>query len=340
MRSFCPAVPPRCRAIFALSAVVTGLSLAPAASTNVPYPEREIEARGPEGTLHGTFQKVSNNDGPVVLIVPGSGPTDRDGNSPAGIKAASYRRLAAALMMRGIASVRIDKRGMFASADAIADPNAVTMGDYADDVHAWTRAIVAETGATCVWLLGHSEGGTVSLLAAANAQGEAARNICGVVTLAAPGRPLGTIMAEQLKANPATAPVLDDALAAIATLEDGRRVDTGGMHPALANLFAPAVQGFLIDSFAIDPAALVADVSKPVLIVQGEEDIQVTPHDARLLNAANPDATLALLPGVNHVLKEVPQGDRAANMASYADPSLPVAPGVVDAIAGFVLQER
>ncbi len=340
MRSFRPALPPRCRAVLALFGVLTGLSLAPAASGTVYPPQREIEAPGPQGMLHGTFQNVGNDNAPVVLIVPGSGPTDRDGNSPAGIKAASYSRLASWLMIRGIASVRIDKRGMFASADAIADPNAVTMGDYADDVHAWTKAIVAGTGAPCVWVMGHSEGGTVALLAAAHAEGEAARNICGVITLAAPGRPLGTIMREQLKANPANAPILDDALGAIATLEEGRRVDTDGFHPALAALFAPAVQGFLIDSFAINPAALIAEISKPVLIVQGEEDIQVTPRDARLLHAAKPDATLALLPGVNHVLKDVPPGDRAANMASYANPSLRIARGVVDAITGFVMEHR
>ena len=65
-----------------------------------------------------------------MLIVPGSGPTDRDGNNPMGVAAAPYRMLAEALAARGIGSVRIDKRGMFASAGAAADPNAVTIGDY------------------------------------------------------------------------------------------------------------------------------------------------------------------------------------------------------------------
>ena len=56
--------------------------------------------------------------------------------------------------------------------------------------------------------------------------------------------------------------------------------------------------------------------------------------------SARPDATLVLLDGVNHVLKQVPAGDRAANIASYDDPDLPLAPGVAEAIADFVEAER
>jgi len=74
----------------------------------------------------------------------------------------------------------------------------------------------------------------------------------------------------------------------------------------------------------------------PLLIVQGDNDIQVTVADARELAAAQPRAKLLLLPGVNHLLK-VPDGtDRAANIRAYADPSLPIAPAAVEAIAQFV----
>ena len=73
---------------------------------------------------------------PVVLIVPGSGPTDRDGNSPLGGAAVPYALLARALARQGIASVRIDKRGLFGSAGAVAGSNAVTIADYGDDLMA------------------------------------------------------------------------------------------------------------------------------------------------------------------------------------------------------------
>jgi uncharacterized protein len=71
---------------------------------------------------------------PLVLIIPGSGPTDQEGNNPLGVKASTYRLIAEGLAARGIASLRIDKRGMYASAAAAPTPNAVTIADYASDV--------------------------------------------------------------------------------------------------------------------------------------------------------------------------------------------------------------
>jgi pimeloyl-ACP methyl ester carboxylesterase len=271
-----------------------------------------------------------------VLIIPGSGPTDRDGNNPLGVRAASYRLLAEGLAARGIGSVRIDKRGMFGSRAAVADGNAVTVADYASDVHAWVKAIRAATGAPCVWLLGHSEGGLVALAAAA----EAPEGVCGLMLVAAPGRKVGAALREQLRANPANAPLLDQALAAIEQLEAGQRVDTAALHPALMSLFAPPVQGFLISLLAQDPAALLARYRGPALVLHGRRDIQATVADAERLAAARPGVKLVMLEDVNHVLKRVATYDRAANAATYADPDLPLAPEVVEAVAGFVSQHR
>jgi uncharacterized protein len=294
-----------------------------------PLAEEPITARGPEGPLAGTLAGEGAGR-PVVLMLPGSGPTDRDGNNALGIRAQSTRLLAEALAAQGVASVRIDKRGLFGSRAAIADPNKVTIADYAADVRSWIGAIRARTGARCVWVLGHSEGGLIALQAAQTPEG-----ICGLVLVAAPGRPLGVILREQFHANPANAPLLADADAAIDTLEAGRDVDVSGFHPGLQRIFAPAVQGFLKDMFAHDPATLIAAYKGPVLIVQGEADLQVSVVDARRLAAAQPRATLALMPGVNHVLKTAP-ADRPGNLATYADPALPLAPGVAAAVMRFV----
>jgi uncharacterized protein len=125
-------------------------------------------------------------------------------------------------------------------------------------------------------------------------------------------------------------------MAAIDALEAGQRVDVSGMHPALMLLFAPQVQGFLINAFSYDPAKLIASVAKPVLIVQGRRDMQVGAEDAERLKESAPQAELVLLPDVNHVLKAVASDNPRANAATYADPSLPLAPGVVEAIAPFV----
>lgn len=317
-----------------LALVAVAASLAAAAQPAADLREKPIEARGPLAPLKGTLLAPAKPGAPVVLIVPGSGPTDRDGNNPMGVNAATYRLLAQDLAARGIATVRIDKRGMFGSAKAVADANAVTIPDYAADVHSWVGAIRRTTGVPCVWVLGHSEGGLVALSAV---QGSEARDICGLLLVATPGRPLGQVLRDQLRANPANAPILDQALAAITKLEGGGRVDTASLHPALQPLFNESVQGFLISAFAQDPARLIAATEKPVLVLQGERDLQVGVQDARLLAQAKPAAQLVLLPDTNHVLKAVVTDDPAANMATYANPGQPLAPGVVDAVARFIV---
>jgi fermentation-respiration switch protein FrsA (DUF1100 family) len=100
-------------------------------------------------------------------------------------------------------------------------------------------------------------------------------------------------------------------------------------------LFRPTVQPYLMSWLPLDPAVILAGLKPPVLIMQGENDIQVSVQDARTLARARPDAELAILPGVNHVLKVAP-AERAANIATYLDPRLPLAPGVGEAVADFI----
>jgi uncharacterized protein len=290
----------------------------------------EMTAPGPEGNLAGSLLQADNTQ-PLVLIIPGSGPTDRDGNSPLGITSASYLLLAEELAKQGVATLRIDKRGMFGSKAAIADPNKVAIGDYADDVHSWVKALQAKTGRKCLWVLGHSEGGLVALMA-----GQRPDEICGVIALSAAGRPMGVLLREQLNANPANAPILADAMRAISELESGRTIDVSAMHPALRSLFDPAVQGFLINQMALDPSKLAASLKLPLLIVQGDKDLQVTLTDAQALKAAQPKAQYVLIPGMTHALKHVDSDDVGANYATYANAAQPVDPGMAGAIVKFV----
>jgi uncharacterized protein len=289
-----------------------------------------VQATGPLAPLRGTMLLPAPGAA-MTLIIPGSGPTDRNGNNPYGVRASTYRLLAQGLAQRGIGSVRIDKRGMFGSRTAVADGNAVTIGDYVTDTESWIATIRKQTGVPCVWVLGHSEGGLVALAAA-----QKANDICGLVLISTAGRPLGEVLRQQLQDNPANAPILDQAMKAIDSLEAGKRVDVSDMNPALMPLFAPQVQGFLINVFSYDPAKLIATVTKPVLIMQGERDLQVGVADAKRLEQADPSAKLVLLPDTNHVLKTVTTNDRQTNAATYGNPNLPLAPGVVDAVANFI----
>lgn len=317
----------RRRIAVAILAAGTAAAPLPAAEPR----EMQIEAAGPRGPLRGTML-AAHGKGTPVLIIPGSGPTDRDGNNPMGVRAAPYRLLAEGLAARGVTTVRIDKRGMFGSAGAVTDANAVTIPDYVEDVRSWVVAVRARTGARCVWLLGHSEGGLVALAAAAHRTD----GICGLILVASPGRKGGDTLRRQLKANPANGPLIEQAFAAIDRLEAGGPVDVSGLHPALMPLFAPQVQNFVISLFSYDPAELLRLSDKPALVLQGQRDIQIGEEDALRLARSNAKAKLVLLGNVNHVLKTVTSDDRAANIATYSDPALPLAPGVVEAITAFL----
>lgn len=205
----------------------------------------------------------------------------------------------------------------------------MTIADYVQDTAAWVDAIRARTEEKCVWLLGHSQGGLVALASAAEVD-----RLCGLILVAIAGRPLGDVIKQQLRANDANAALLEAA--DLRSLAAGRRVDVAKIPPALYPLFNPAVQPFLISIFALDPAKLAGRAKLPILVLQGQRDIQVSAADAARLKQNAPRATVVMLPDTNHVLKQVNSDDRAANLATYVAPDLPLAPGVIAAVARFV----
>lgn len=290
-----------------------------------------IEVAGPAGPL--VAEAVSVPDArDVVLIIPGSGPVDRDGNAPAmALHTDSYRLLAEGLAEQGIASVRIDKRGFGGSAEAIADPAEITVDGYRDDTRNW----VARAGeiAPCVWIAGHSEGGLVALMAA----DPRPRQLCGLILMASPGRPVGQLMIEQVGSNPMSAHLVDDLRPIVADLEAGRSRDPETIPPMLRAMFTPGLQRYMIDLFRHDAAVIAQAWKGPALIVQGDRDFQVTTVDADLLSDAMPQAGTLLLEGGTHMLKaEIP----GQPLATYADPELPLHPDLVPGITSFIRNHK
>ena len=297
------------------------------ASTYAMVADQEVTIDGGRAPLHGSLLSPPNAHGAAVLIIAGSGPTDRDGNvNIPGVRPNTYKLIAEGLAAEGIVSLRFDKRIVAASAAAAGPESELRLSTYVDDAVAWTTFLRRQPGVTCVILLGHSEGALIAPLAAQKTP------VCGVISVSGMGRTFDVVLTEQLNAALPDA-MKPDAFKVLAELKAGRTVDDP--PPALAALFRPSVQPYLISELNVDPAVELAKVKAPVLIVQGETDLQVSVTDAQALKAARPDAKLVLAPGVNHVLKLAPL-DRAANLATYADPNLPLAPGVLPPIVAFV----
>ena len=319
----------RARLAVAFASILLPLASATPASSDAG---REVTAPGPRGPLSGTLLRSGGPTPPVVLIVPGSGPTDRDGNGPNGLKTDTYRMIAEGLQRHGISSVRIDKRGLFGSKSATDDPDKVSLDIYGEDVRSWISSILGTVDAPCVWLFGHSEGGLIAI----NHAVVSPDKICGLLLASVPGRPLGNVLRSQLAQNPANRPILDQADRVITELEAGRRAAVADLHPALQVLFRPGVQGFWIDLFAFNAAEKLRAFDGPVLVLQGTRDVQVSLADMNALAPPGGTAKRLLLENANHILKEVASEDYFENLHTYTNPEIPLHPAVVDAIADFV----
>lgn len=288
-----------------------------------------VHIPGPQASLEAEMVAVPGATD-AVIIIPGSGPTDRNGNSPQmRLSTDTYKLLAEELARHGIASLRADKRGFYGSAGAITDPNDVTIVAYTEDARNWVS--YAANLAPCVWIAGHSEGGLVALVAALDPP----RNLCGLILLATPGRPLGQLMTEQFEANPANGALMPEIKRIVTDLEAGRRRDPSSLTPVLRTLFSAGLQRYMIDLFSYDPVNIARRWQGPALIVQGDDDIQVRPRDADLLKGAMPQAHRLNLARGTHMLKASVEKNP---LATYMDRTLPLHEELVPGIVKFIAE--
>jgi uncharacterized protein len=280
-------------------------------------------------TLHGTLvmPRFAPGKVPVIVIVAGSGPTDRNGNGPL-TNTNTYALMAWALAEHGIASVRYDKRGIGKSAGSGGDPTTLSMDHFVADVAAAAAAIASDARFSRVILLGHSEGAG-HVVQAANRGSPAA----GVIMVSAQGRRLADLLHEQFsrQADSATVARIDSAFARFV-----RGDDPGEVPPIARSVIIPAYRTFMTSFAAYDPPGEARRFAGPLLILQGTTDVQVTMQDAELLHAAQPRATFLRLDGVNHVLKSIESMELQAQVKTYGDPSMPLAASVVPSIARWI----
>lgn len=290
------------------------------------------EHEAANGPLRGTLALPrGRTQPPLALILAGSGPVDRDGNLPQA-RNDSLKLLAHGLAVRGIATLRIDKRGVAASAAGAPREAELRFDTYVDDALSWLELLTAQAHAAGlspapVFLIGHSEGALVATLAAQR------RTVDGLILIAGAGQPACAIIARQLADAGVSETLRTRSGGICAALEQGQ--PAADVPPELLALYRPGVQPYLMSWLPLDPASALAKVPAPTLVVQGTSDLQVSLADAERLAAARPGTRLVSISGMNHVLKTAPT-ERDKNLATYMNPALPLAPALIPALADFI----
>lgn len=309
-----------------LFTLVISVGLLAQPSEKTPFSESEIILHTSSGDIYGTLVVPNSfKKSPLVLIIAGSGATDRDCNSPAGLNINAYKMLADSFVAKGVASLRFDKRGIGKSRAAMTQESDLRFDDYVDDVVAWISMIKTDKRFSEIVIVGHSEGSLIGMVAAQKVE------IDGFVSISGAGKSADRIIEEQLSTKLPQI-LLDESNNILDSLRAGKTVDK--VNPFLLSLYRPSVQPYMISWMKYDPAMEIAKLTIPAMIIQGTTDLQVTTSDAELLSKANPAAKLLIIENMNHVLKEA-DADIPRNMSTYQNPELPIKKGLVQEIVGY-----
>lgn len=283
-----------------------------------------------QGTLHGELERPEGEGPfPIMIIIPGSGPTDRNGNAATG-KNNSLKYVAEALAEEGIASLRYDKRGAGKNMAAARAEEDTDFNLFVEDAKAWIELLVQDDNYSKVGIIGHSQGSLTGMLAAQKG------NVGVFVSLAGAGRSLDEVLYDQLSEQ-LPKDLLKESKEILTQLKKGKTVEH--VSQELQSVFRPSVQPFLMSWMQYNPAAQIQKMDIPTLIVNGKNDLQVPVCEAEILHEAKADADILLVEPMNHVLKEAPE-DRKGNIATYSDPDLPLAKGLMDGILAFLKENE
>ena len=291
--------------------------------------EEDITLNTPTGDIHGKLMYPdSDAPCPVVIIIAGSGPTDMNGNTiDAGITNNSLLYLAQELVNNGIATVRYDKRGIGKSTAAGTKEKDLRFDHYIEDAAMWADKLAGDSRFSKVIIAGHSEGSLIGMVAA-----KRSKAVKGYISISGCGCPAYEILEKQMQAQPAQ--IQEESAAICKVLREGRTVEQVPFY--LAALYRQSVQPYLISWFAYNPAVEIAKLDIPVLILQGDKDIQVGVEEAEKLHAAHQASSMYVVKDMNHVLKQCSTNDRMAQLATYSDPKLPIKPELISHIVEFI----
>lgn len=286
----------------------------------------QMEVKG--GTMKGL---LTNPEGegpyPLMVIIAGSGPTDKDGNTN-GLpgKNDSLKMLAEDLAAKGVASIRYDKRGIGQNLSLGGKEEDVRFDNFIEDAASWVQFAKSDKRFSKVGIIGHSEGSLIGMTAANESNADAFISIAGA------GRPIDQVLIEQLEPQ-LSENLMKETKDILEQLKQGKQVKS--FSGDLQNLFRLSVQPYLISWLQYNPQEQIQKLDCPVFIINGDRDLQVPVKDAKLLHEAKKDSEYLIVDNMNHVLKESPE-DREGNMAAYSNPDLPLAEGLVENIIQFL----
>jgi uncharacterized protein len=265
----------------------------------------------------------------LVVIQAGSGPTDRNGNSGAALKANSYRLIAEALAKKNTATLLMDKRGVAASMAGLKKEADLRFDDYATDLASWIKFIKADKRIGKIFIVGHSEGSLIGMIAAQK------EKVDGYVSLAGAGESIDKIIVWQYAQQLPKAAIVVDSL--FIRMRNQQKIDS--VPPYLMSIFRPSLQPYITSWVKFNPCDEIKKLTIPVLILQGNTDIQVQVKQAEMLHACKPTASYKIIDGMNHILKNAPI-DRQKNIDTYSNASLSLIDGLINELVTFINKKR
>ena len=274
--------------------------------------------------VYGTLLTPEVPTSKIAIIIPGSGPTDRNGNQQM-MRNNSLKLLAENLAQEGIASIRYDKRVLTLLKKNALQEERLDFNMFIEDAVATIEYIRQQGRFKDIYVIGHEQGSLIGMVAAQRA------DVQGFISLSGSGQSIDQTIIHQIGLQ--MPDLKDKAMSAFETLKKKGRVTD--YSPALTSIFRPSVQPFMASWMQYDPKVEIGKLSIPTLIINGTNDIQTSKQEAILLQEGNSDATLKYVEGMNHVLRII-EGDDLENTKSYNLTRLPLSLELGTTVSEFI----